>query len=229
MSLRSSAASATTCSNLQTPGLKRPLRVIATCLVVAACIGLIGWNLQRLSVLEELIELEIVEYNLRNQLNDIALRMSGVDMDEISAQILQENERVFQGFPELAAWAQSLAGVAESRGIEFSYKVERPHLSPVPDVLEVPVILKFKARADLADRLFEESMKLLGLILYDHWHIDVISTSARGDGTLLQSLSVRAQVWVRDRYGFVDVSTLQIGADEPAADGSGIGDIGLTQ
>lgn len=214
-----------------------PLRIIVTGLVVMGCIGMIGWNLQRLSVLDELIELEIVEYDLRNQLNDIAVRMAGVDMDEISAQIRQENERVFQGFPELAAWAQSLAGIADSRGIEFSYQVERAHLSPVPDVLEVPIILEFKAKTEVADRLFEASMKLLGLILYDHWHIDVISTSAHGNGALLQSLSVRAQVWVRDRYGFVDISTLQstagasvADADADAgadADGSGIGGIGV--
>ena len=82
----------------------------------------------------------------------------------------------------------------------------------VPHELEVPVVLEFKATAETADSLFMNAMQLIGRVLRDHWHIDVVSTQARGDGEQLLSLSVDAQVWVRDRYGFVDLTLLQAAA-----------------
>ena len=37
----------------------------------------------------------------------------------------------------------------------------------------------------------------------------MISTEGQGDGKHLQKIAVRAQVWVRDLFGFVDVSQLE--------------------
>ena len=191
-----------------------PARIAATCALVLACFGLILWNLDRLSILDELVELEVSEYRLDSQLNDLELELASIDVESLSTAIEAENDKVFQGFPELAAWAESLAAIAADRSMVFSYQAKVPHLSPVPDVLEVPITLTFKAAPDSADNLFDQSMALIGFILRDHWHMDVLQTQASGDGDGLDAISLQAQVWVRDRFGFVDLAALQ--AQTPA-------------
>lgn len=191
---------------------KTPQRIAATLCLVVACCFLIGWNLSRMSILDELMELRSTEYALDTQLAKLQADLVMIDLESLSRAIEDENDRVFQGFPELAAWAEGFAKVASSHGLIFSYKARTPHLSPVPDVLEVPVVLEFKATPESADSLFTSAMHLIGRVLRDHWHIDVVSTQARGDGGRLLSLSVDAQVWVRDRYGFVDLTLLQSAA-----------------
>ena len=188
---------------------RTPQRIAITVCLVIACLGVIVWNLQRLTVLDELVALEVREFELNDRLSDLELELSGYDPAMLSEDIKQENSKVFQGFPELAAWTEGLARVAEQRGILLTYKVDKPHLSAVPGVLEVPVDLEFKAKSENAAKLFTGSMQLLGVLLKDHWHIDVISTSGQGNGQYLQSVSVRAQVWVRDLFGFVDLTDLE--------------------
>ncbi len=191
---------------------RTPQRIAGTMCLVIACCFLIAWNLQRMSILHELVELRSTQYALDTQLAKLQADLVMIDLESLSRAIEEENDRVFQGFPELAAWAEGLARVAGSHGLTFSYKAREPHLSPVPDVLEVPVVLEFKATAETADSLFMNAMQLIGRVLRDHWHIDVVSTQARGDGEQLLALSVDAQVWVRDRYGFVDLTLLQSAA-----------------
>jgi hypothetical protein len=195
---------------------RTPVRIAATVLLVLVCLGLIVWNLSRLSILDELVELEVTEYQLDAQLSDLQFELASIDVDGLKRAIEEENDKVFQGFPELAAWAEGLARVAQAQGIIFSYKAQPPHLSPVPDVLEVPLELQFKASAETADSLFNKSMDLIGRILRDHWHVDVVAISADGTGDALVSVSMQAQVWVRDRFGFVDVATLEPIVDEKA-------------
>ena len=187
---------------------RTPQRIAATGLLVLACLTLIFWNLSRLAILDELVSLEVTEYQLDAQLSDLQFELASIDVDGLKRAIEEENDKVFQGFPELAAWAEGLARVAQAQGIIFSYKAQAPHLSPVPDVLEVPLVLQFKASPQTADSLFNKSMELIGRILRDHWHVDVVATSANGTGDALVSVSVQAQVWVRDRFGFVDIAAL---------------------
>ncbi|XOV81646.1 MAG: hypothetical protein ACFHXK_12270 [bacterium] len=187
-----------------------PARIAATCVLVLACFALIYWNLDRLSILDELVELEVTEYRLDSQLNDLELELASIDVESLSNAIEAENDKVFQGFPELAAWAEGVAAVAAARAMVFSYQAKVPHLSPVPDVLEVPITLTFKAAPDSADNLFDQSMALIGFMLRDHWHMDVVETQASGGGEGLDAISIQAQVWVRDRYGFVDLAALQL-------------------
>ncbi len=191
---------------------RTPQRIAATMCVVIACCFLIAWNLQRMSILDELVQLRNTEYALDTQLARLEADLVMIDLESLSRAIEDENDRVFQGFPELAAWAEGFARVAGSHGLTFSYKAHTPHLSPVPDVLEVPVVFEFKATPETADSLFTNAMHLIGRVLRDHWHIDVVATQARGDGQQLLTLSVDAQVWVRDRYGFVDLTLLQAAA-----------------
>lgn len=188
---------------------RTPKRVAATLCLIAVCIGVIVWNLQRLTVLDELIALEVQEFELNDQLSDLELQLSHFDAELLASDIKKENSKVFQGFPELAAWTEGLARVASQRGIDLRYKVENPHLSAVPGVLEVPIDLEFKAKRENAAMLFTGSMQLLGVLLKDHWHIDVISTSGRGNGQYLETVNVRAQVWVRDLFGFVNLDDLE--------------------
>lgn len=201
---------------------RTPSRIAGTVCLVLACCALVGWNLDRLSILDELVELEVTEYGLDNQLEDLQFELASIDLEELNDAIEAENDKVFQGFPELAAWAEGLSQIASAEGISFSYKAEQPHLSPVPDVLEVPLLLSFKALPESADSLFTRSMNLIGRVLRDQWHIDVVSTAAQGTGDELVSVSVQAQVWVRDRFGFVDVASLEKASTD--TDSAGVDD-----
>ena len=187
---------------------RTPRRVAGTICLICACLSIIFWNLSRLSVLDEIVGLEVQEFELDDRLSDLELQLSGYDADQLAEDLAAENSKVFQGFPELAAWTEGLSQVAEGRGITLSYKVDKPHLSAVPGVLEVPIDLSFKADKENADKLFTGSMQLVGVLLQDHWHIDVISTSGVGNGMHLETVNIRAQVWVRDQYGFVDLDDL---------------------
>lgn len=188
---------------------RSPLRIAAAGLFVLFCLAVIAWNLQRLTILDEIVALEVVEFELEDELNQLELQLSSINLDRLTNEIEAENDRVFQGFPELAAWSEGLARVASSKGLTFSYQVEQAHYSPVPNILEVPLVLQFKALDDEADSLFMTTMELVGEVLSDHWHIDVVATQGIGDGKGLVQLVVRAHVWVRDRYGFVDPHTLE--------------------
>ncbi len=188
---------------------RTPARIACTAVVALACVGLIGWNLQRLSVLDELVAAEVAEFELEDKLSDLQLALTLIDMPALTEALEAENERVFQGFPELAAWAQGLSRLAQKQDLQFSYRVEPAHAAAVPGLLEVPVRLEFKASAQSADSLFIDSMNLIGLLLGNHWHLEVISTHGKGNGERLDQVSLRAQVWVRDRFGFVDASSLQ--------------------
>ncbi len=79
-----------------------PARIAATCALVLACFGLILWNLDRLSILDELVELEVSEYRLDSQLNDLELELASIDVESLSTAIEAENDKVFQG------WQRSL-------------------------------------------------------------------------------------------------------------------------
>jgi len=187
---------------------KTPARIFSTVCLVFACIALISWNLSRLAILDELIALESTEFELDVQLSNLELELASIDVEGVNHAIERESEKVFQGFPELAAWTQTISEIAAAKHILFSYKANTPHISPVPEVLEVPLILEFKASPESADNLFEESMELVGRILRDQWHLDVVATHARGDGERLLSINLQTQVWVKDRFGFVDVAQL---------------------
>ena len=199
---------------------RTPKRIVMTCGLCCLCFFVIGWNLDRLKILDELVVLEVAEYELKDRLGDLELEISGLDSELLEQELQAESTKVFQGFPELAAWTQGLARQAERGGINLSYKVEKAHLSAVPGILEVPVVLEFKATEQAADRLFEGAMQLLGVVLRDHWHIDVISTHGKGNGVALSQVSVKAQLWVRDRFGFVDADSLiQQKSHDQTADG----------
>ncbi len=188
----------------------RMFRTTARCLLVAAIVvsslAAVAWNVSRLSILDELAALEVQEYRLGDQLADLEFRLETIDLERISAEIEGENHRIFQGFPELSAWAEWLNMQAQSYALDFSYTVGEPHISPVPDVLEVPVVLVLKSDPKQSGNGFANATALMETILRDHWHIDVLGTEASGNLQGLHSMTVEAQVWVRDRYGFFELS-----------------------
>lgn len=185
-------------------------RTLLSLLVTGLCLSITGWNVSRLEILEELARLREEERSLDLELKSVQKKLQAIDVQELQAQIQNESDRVFQGFPELAAWAEGLARYADQRGVGFSFRAENVHLSPVPEVLEIPLSLQFVPPRDGQVELFSEAMHIVQTILRDHWHVDVIGTSARGDGEKLASLTLNAQVWVRDRFGFVDLEALSV-------------------
>lgn len=188
---------------------KTPKRVATTGAFVLLCLLVIGWNLSRLDILDELAVLKAEEYDLQLQQARLASEFLHLQREGLVDKLARENEKVFQGFPELAAWTDGLTKIADMRNVSLTYKVEKAHFSAVPGILEVPVVLEFKAREAQADSLFTGSLSLLGFVLRDRWHIDVVSTQGLGDGERLLQVVVRAQVWVRDLFGFVDVKELE--------------------
>ena len=188
---------------------KTPKRIALTGCVLVGCVFVIHWNLQRLSVLDELAMLEVQEFDLDMQQSELEVKLAQLDQEELAAKLAEENEKIFQGFPELAAWTDRLTAIAGYKRVDLTYQVEKARFSAVPGILEVPVLLKFKAQEEYADNLFSSTLGLLGFVLADRWHIDVVSTQGRGDGQRLLQVSVQANVWVRDLFGFVDVKTLQ--------------------
>ncbi len=201
---------------------KTPLRIAFTMLLILSCFVLVGWNLERLEVIDELVLMEVGEFDLEQRQSDLEIRLSTLEKEGLAEQLARENEKVFQGFPELAAWADGLIKIAALKQVEMVYQVEPAHFSAIPGILEVPLRLEFKANEQYADSLFKGALSLLGFVLRDRWHIDVISTQGVGNGEQLQSIEVRAQVWVRDLFGFVDVEKLrrelEADADEYAQD-----------
>ncbi len=184
-------------------------------LIVVLSLALVHWNVSRLSVLDELAKLEVQEYRLSDQLDDLEFRLQNIDFDRLSAEIEDQNNRVFQGFPNLSAWAESLNAQADLFGLDFSYSVGKPHPSPVPDVLEVPMILKLQAGNNQRNESFINATSFVETILRDHWHIDVLATEAVGDSNGLTAMSIDAQVWVRDRFGFVELTSISEPVNSP--------------
>ena len=185
-------------------------RILLSLLVITACLSVTGWNVSRLEILEEVARLREEERSLDLELQSVQKKLQAIDVQELQEQIQNESDRVFQGFPELAAWAEGLARYASKRGVGFSFRAENVHLSPVPEVLEIPLSLRFVPPQDGEVELFNETMHIVQTVLRDHWHVDVIGTSARGSGEKLASLTLNAQVWVRDRFGFVDLEALSL-------------------
>lgn len=185
-----------------------PARVVLCLAAWVLALTSIAWNLERMAVLDQLIQLEYTEFDLLDELGDLQLKVSGIDPDTLAAELQQESSKVFQGFPYLAAWNAALAETAAEHNIALQTKVGDAHHSAVPGILEVPVLLILKGNTQGADNFYQVAMQLVGRVLRDHWHIDVISTQATGDGTQMVQLTIQAQVWVRDRFGFVDAEAL---------------------
>ncbi|MEM1436710.1 MAG: hypothetical protein AAGG11_21860 [Pseudomonadota bacterium] len=185
-----------------------PLAIAGSLLLIILLFGVFLWNLSRLEILDELARLKTEEYRLDIELEEVMAQLDDINVKQLQVQIQDENERVFHGFPELAAWAEGLARYAGEKGVNFRFRATNVHPSPVPEVLEIPLVLEFVPLRNHSGSLFADAMTIVNTVLRDHWHIDVIATSAEGDGKELRKLSLEAQVWVRDRYGFVDLDAL---------------------
>lgn len=183
-------------------------RLALTLAFFIGCCALIGWNMGRFEIINTVIEKEVLDFELQNELQTLEAEIAELDLGALSDQIADESDRVFQGFPELAAWVERLAVIARRYQIDMTFKVEQARLSAVPKILEVPVYLEFKALDQQADNLFADATFLISTVVRDHWHIDIIEAGAKGNGEQLEQISIRAQVWVRDRFGFVDPEML---------------------
>ena len=185
---------------------KTPLRIAGTAVLILCCIGVTGWNFYRLSLLDAVMVMEIKKIELSDHLRKLEAELAGIDVDALEQALLAQEGKVFQGFPELAAWGQSLSSAALNYGIALRYQIGEARPSTLPNILTVPVTLDFKAAKGSADSLFIETMQVLSIVLNNHWHIDVLAASGKGDGQNLDQITVSTEVWVRDRFGFVDTT-----------------------
>ncbi len=74
---------------------KTPKRIALTGCVLLGCVFVIHWNLQRLSVLDELAMLEVQEFDLDMQQSALEAKLAQLDQEELAAKLGEENEKVF--------------------------------------------------------------------------------------------------------------------------------------
>ena len=192
---------------------KTPGRIFATLCLVIGCLITISWNLNRLSVFDRLLQVESDQYSFYSKLEMLKLEQAALDIDNLELQIEEENERVFQGFPELAAWVEGAAGLAENQQMTFAYTVGSSAPSSVPGVLEVSLKVSMRSQAADGGKLFANGMHLVHRMLSGRWHIDVLGARGMGNGSKMESLELDLVVWVSDRYGFVDLVATDTAAE----------------
>ncbi len=181
-----------------------PLRTAAMLTLMAGSIAVVIWNLgYRLTVFDTLVEVEVQKNALESELNAMRNKLSKIDPQELESKISVENSRVFRGFPQAAAWIQQLDERAQKFQLSFNYEVEPTRASPIPDVLEMPIVFHIHNVEEGVDSAFSDIMQFIGTLVADRWHLDSLTTQATGTGDSLKELHVRAVVWVRDPHGFV--------------------------
>lgn len=171
--------------------------------VMLACIALIGWNLFfRLPDPAHLEQLTVDKQDKTERLQVLTRRFQEIDRSDIEEQLEVENVRVFKSYPKMALWIDAVAKRAATGNIDVTYRVDDPHTAPIQDVLEVPIVIDFSTQDSQRSDLFGSAMAIVGDMLADQWHLDIISTTARGGSDGLSRMQVTAQVWVTDSEGF---------------------------
>ncbi|MEM7077053.1 MAG: hypothetical protein AAF513_00365 [Pseudomonadota bacterium] len=187
---------------------KTPLRIGGMLCLWVLCFSIIGWNLQQLSLVDEVTRLERDGYAREDRLGRMRAKLSDMDLQQVADDIVRADEVVFQGFPVLAAWTELLRQRALEKDILLDFVVLPARPSAVTGILEVPLTINFKAGRPTADTLFMASLGLADAFVHDQWHVDVIAVQARGGGQGATEVEMGIEVWVRDRYGFLSEEML---------------------
>ncbi len=195
--------------------------VATTAVVVCTSAALLIWSVFfRLDILDEVVALEMVELDLEDKHATLALQLSALNTDSMESEIQQQSTRIFPGFPALANWIERVSERAEGMNMNVRYRVEPASYAPVDEVLEVPVVIELEVASEDDSELFSRGMGLIASLLQDHWHLDIASTTAKGDGEGMRTLEMEARVWVFDVEEFVSSSLI--------ADRSSAGEAGST-
>ncbi len=196
-----------------------PVRVLFSLLLVAAAAWAIHWNLtDRLELLESLIETERHEFALSSDLADLQSKLRRFDPQVLANEIEQEDRRVFDGFPQVAAWPTLLGHHAQARSLSLDYKLGEARQAIISEVLEVPVEFQFSTGTDGAAGNFDSVLQFVGVLLTDRWHLDIVSVDASGAGKGMDRLSMDATIWVHDWHGFSDARSAHIQARSSSPD-----------
>lgn len=200
-----------------------PVGIAISASVLLACAALMLWSVfVRLDVLDEVVALEMQELELSATHGSLTLELSQINQDAVRSEIEEQNARIFNGFPAVASWVERLSGRAEGMNMNVRYRVGDPVMAPIADVLEVPVVIEFEVASEDDGGLFTRGMALVESLLDDHWHLDIASTEASGDGKGLRTLELEARLWVFDNEEFLapqllvdngDVAALEMSPD----------------
>lgn len=198
---------------------RNSIGLASTAVVLAVAVALLVWSVFfRLDILNEVVALEMIELDLEDKHSTLALQLSALNADSMESEIEEQSTRIFPGFPALANWIERVSERAEGMNMMVRYRVEPASYAPVDEVLEVPVIIELEVASEDDDELFGRGMGLIASLLQDHWHLDIASTSAKGDGKGMRTLEMEARVWVFDVEEFISSSLV--------ADGAGRGETG---
>lgn len=188
---------------------KNTTGVAVTAVVVSVAAVLLVWSVFfRLDILNEVVALEMVELDLEDKHATLALQLSALNSESMESEIQEQSTRIFPGFPALANWIERVSERAEGMNMIVRYRVEPASYAPVDEVLEVPVIIELEVASEDDGELFSRGMGLIASLLQDHWHLDIASTSAEGDGKGMRTLEMEARVWVFDVEEFVSSSLI---------------------
>ncbi|MCR9277671.1 MAG: hypothetical protein NXH85_06820 [Pseudomonadaceae bacterium] len=202
---------------------KNSAGMVATAAAVSIAAALLIWSVFfRLDILDEVVALEMLELDLEDQHATLALQLSALNSESMESEIAEQSTRIFPGFPALANWIERVSERAEGMNMNVRYRVEPASYAPVDEVLEVPVIIELEVASDDDGELFSRGMGLIASLLQDHWHLDIASTSAEGDGKGMRTLEMEARVWVFDVEEFVSSSLV---ADRDTSDGSSVASV----
>lgn len=172
-------------------------------IVVSICMYLVIWSLFfRVPDINNvhILDFEIQEKQL--EIGNLKTRLGSMDSLEIDHQIEVEHIRIFNGYDHLAIWIDSVSVLANDLKLAMSFTIGNSHESEISQTLEVPITFTFLPLSKSDVSVFVASMKLIRKLLSDHWHLDIISTKARGNRSGLSSLQTTMQVWVSEKEGF---------------------------
>jgi len=157
------------------------------------------WSLVfRLSVFDQIMNLELTHTHLLQELEDKNYELSQIDSLKLDQNIERANERIFPGFPSVAAWLTDLSEASKISQYQFSYQLGDGRNSHLDGVLEVSVTFVLKRLRHTVDNSFGQTMDFLGTLHTDQRHLDVVRTEAKGSGAGMTEITVESIIWVRD-------------------------------
>jgi len=198
-------------------------KTIVSLTILLFFITMLIWSLIfRLSVFDQLLNLELTHTHLLQELEDKQYELAQIDSQKLDQNIERADERVFPGFPSVAAWLTDLSEASANRQYQFSYQLSDGRTSHLEGVLEVTVTFVLKRSRHTFDNSFGQTMNLLGRLHTDQRHLDVVRTEAKGSGAGMTEIEVESTIWVRDiqRIGGLSYAMSTLANVDPGTGGN---------
>lgn len=133
---------------------------------------------------------------LTAQLEQLKRQWSEDELNVVLEQISEAQNRVFADYTSLAAWLRNIHDVAQSYGLNMTYRFDEVLSSKVKDVQEVAMTFDVVTQSELEDGY----LRVMGFVreLIGHsWYLEVHNAEASSEGVGLQSLKLDLHVWVK--------------------------------